>query len=416
MRPSDFAFANDIRAAVELRTPRTSRMLLTSSIAMVAAGLVWANFAVLDEVKRGNGKVVPARQIQVVQSLEGGIVDAILVQEGSIVQQGDPLIRINDTNFSSQLGEVRERRGAMAARVVRLEAEAMDYNKLVFPNDLEREAPRAVATEMSVFETHARKLAQDVNVLAQQETRLTETLQLLNREVSLTRKLYDQKVVQEIEMIRLERQASELRGQLAEVQSRKVTVKTTFLAQVDDDLAKSKGDLAVLEENIKSAEDKVRRTELRAPVYGIVNKINVSTVGAVVQPAASVMEIVPLDVTLLVEGRIRPQDIAFIRPAQDAVVKISAYDSNVYGSLKGKVERISADTLAEDKPAGSEKNETFYRVMVRTDKNHLGTTEHPLPIIPGMVATIEVLTGEKTVLDYLMKPARLLRDEALREK
>ena len=138
MRQSDFAFANDIRAAVELRTPRTSRMLLTSSIALVVAGLVWANFAVLDEVKRGNGKVVPSRQIQVVQSLEGGIVDAILVQEGSIVQQGAPLIRINDTNFSSQLGEVRERRGAMAARVARLEAEALDRDKLVFPADLAR--------------------------------------------------------------------------------------------------------------------------------------------------------------------------------------------------------------------------------------------------------------------------------------
>jgi membrane fusion protein, adhesin transport system len=416
MRQSDFAFANDVRAAVELRTPRTSRMLLTSSIAMLAVGLVWANFAVLDEVKRGNGKVVPSRQIQVVQSLEGGIVDAILVQEGSIVQQGTPLIRINDTNFSSQLGEIRERRGAMAARVVRLEAEAKDLNKLVFPDDLVSEAPQAVAIERSVFETHSRKLAQDVNVLAQQEMRFEETLQLLNREVTLTRKLYEQKVVPEIEMIRLERQASELRGQLAEVQSRKITVKTTFLSQVDDDLAKSKGDLAVLDENIKSAQDKVRRTELKAPVYGIVNKVSVSTVGAVVQPAASVMEIVPLDVTLLVEGRIRLQDIAFIRPAQDAVVKISAYDSNVYGSLKGKVERISADTLAEEKAAGPEKSETFYRVMVRTEKNHLGTAENPLPIIPGMVATIEILTGEKTVLDYLMKPARLLRDEALREK
>jgi membrane fusion protein, adhesin transport system len=416
MRQSDFAFANDVRAAVELRTPRTSRMLLMSSVAMVAVGLIWANFAVLDEVKRGNGKVVPARQIQLVQSLEGGIVDAILVQEGSIVQPGAPLIRINDTNFSSQLGEIRERRGAMAARVARLEAEAQDLDKLSFPDDLVREAPRAVATETSVFETHSRKLAQDVNVLAQQEMRLNETLQLLNREVALTRKLFEQKVVPEIEMIRLDRQASELRGQLAEVQSRVRTIKTTFLAQVDDDLAKSKGDLAVLDENIKSAQDKVRRTELKAPVYGIVNKVNVSTVGAVVQPAASVMEIVPLDVTLLVEGRIRPQDIAFIRPTQDAVVKISAYDSNVYGSLKGKVERISADTLAEDKAAGPEKNETFYRVMVRTDKNHLGTDEHPLPIIPGMVATIEVLTGEKTVLDYLIKPARLLRDEALREK
>jgi membrane fusion protein, adhesin transport system len=416
MRQSDFAFANDVRAATELRTPRTSRMLLTSAIAMLAAGLTWANFAVLDEVKRGNGKVVPSRQIQIVQSLEGGIVDAILVQEGSIVQQGDPLIRINDTNFSAQLGEIRERRGAMAARVVRLEAESRELDKMVFPPDLASEAPSAVATETNVFETHSRRLAQDVNVLAQQEIRIHETLQLLNREVALTRKLYEQKVVPEIEMIRLERQASELRGQLAEVQSRKTTVKTTFLSQVDDDLAKSKGDLAVLDENIKSAQDKVRRTELRAPVYGIVNRVNVSTVGAVVQPAASVMEIVPLDVTLLVEGRIRPQDIAFIRPAQDAVVKISAYDSNVYGSLKGKVERISADTIAEDKATGPERNETFYRVMVRTEKNHLGTAERPLPIIPGMVATIEVLTGEKTVLDYLVKPARLLREEALREK
>jgi membrane fusion protein, adhesin transport system len=416
MHQSDFAFANDVRAAVELRTPRTSRMLLTSSIAMLAAGLVWANFAVLDEVKRGNGKVVPSRQTQVVQSLEGGIVDAILIQEGSIVQQGAPLIRINDTNFSSQLGEIRERRGAMAARVARLQAESKDLDKLVFPTDLMNEAPRAVATEMSVFETHSRKLAQDVNVLVQQETRIRETLQLLNREVMLTRKLYERKVVPEIEMIRLERQASELRGQLAEVQSREITVKTTFLSQVDDDLAKSKGDLAVLDETLKSAQDKVRRTELKAPVYGVVNKVNVSTVGAVVQPAASVVEIVPLDVTLLVEGRIRPQDIAFIRPAQDAVVKISAYDSNVYGSLKGKVERISADTIAEEKAPGPERNETFYRVTVRTEENHLGTAERPLPIIPGMVATIEVLTGEKTVLDYLIKPARMLRDEALREK
>jgi membrane fusion protein, adhesin transport system len=304
----------------------------------------------------------------------------------------------------------------MAARVARLEAESKSLGKLVFPVDLAQEAPRATAIEMSVFETHSRKLAQDVDVLAQQETRLEETLQLLNREVALTRKLYEQKVVPEIEMIRLERQASELRGQLAEVQSRKITVRTTFLSQVDDDLAKSRGDLAVLDENIKSAQDKVRRTELRAPVYGIVNKVNVGTVGAVVQPAASVMEIVPLDVTLLVESRIRPQDIAFIRPDQDAVVKISAYDSNVYGSLKGKVERISADTIAEDKPTGPERNETFYRVMVRTEKNHLGTAENPLPIIPGMVATVEVLTGEKTVLDYLIKPARLLREEALREK
>ena len=413
MPRSDFLFANDVRAAAELRTPQTSRMLLASSLGLLLSGLIWANFAVLDEVKRGNGKVVPSRQIQVVQSLEGGIVDAILAPEGSIVRAGEPLIRINDTKFASEFGEIRERRGSLAARVARLEAEVQGREPSFSP-DLIRDESRAVATEASVFKTRARKLAEDVNVLQQQETRLTETLQLLNREVDLTRRLYQQKVVPEIEMIRLDRQASELRGQLAEAQSKMTSVRTTFRAQADEDLAKSKGDLAVLDENIKSAQDRVRRTELASPVHGIVNRLNVNTLGAVVQPGASLMEIVPLDDTLLVEARIRPQDIAFIRPDQDAVVKISAYDSNVYGSLKGKVERISADTIAEESK-GPEK-ETFYRVMVRTDTNHLGAAANPLPIIPGMVATVEILTGSKSVLDYLLKPARMLRDEAMRER
>jgi len=412
----DFAFANDIRAAVELRTPRTSRMLLTSSLAMFVAFVVWAHFAVLDEVKRGNGRVIPARQIQIVQSLEGGIIEQILVHEGTIVKEGQTLMRINDTKFASEFGEIRERRAAVAARVARLQAEAQGQFRLVFPDELIKSAPQAVETEKSVFETRTRKIAQDIDVLTQQENRLTENLKLLNREVELTRRLYAQKVVPEIEMIRLEGRASETRGQLAETQSRIANVKTAFRSQADEDLAKSKGDLAVLDENIKSAQDRVRRTELQAPVYGIVNKINLTTIGAVVQPAANLIEIVPLDDTLLVEGRIRPQDIAFIRPGQDAVVKITAYDSSVYGSLKGKVERISADTIVDEKADRSEKQETFYRVIVRTDKNHLGTAEHPLPIIPGMVTTVEVLTGEKSVLDYLIKPARLLRDEALRER
>ena len=329
MRQSDFAFANDVRAAIELRTPRTSRMLLVTVIALLAAGLVWAHFAILDEVKRGAGRVVPTRQMQVVQSLEGGIVDAILIQEGDTVQAGQPLMRINDVKFSADLGEVKAKREAIAG-----------------------------------------------------------SLRFLSREVELTRRLYEQKVVPEIEYLRLQRQASDLNGQIA-----------------------------VLDETIKSAQDRVRRTELKAPVYGIVNKLNVTTVGAVVQPGANLMDIVPLDGTLLVEGRIRPQDIAFIRPGQDAVVKITAYDPSVFGSLKGKVERISADTIVEEKAEkGAERAETYYRVMVRTEQDHLGTTESPLPIIPGMVTTVEVLTGRKSVLDYLLKPARMLRDEALRER
>jgi len=413
---SDFAFANDIRAAAELRTPRTSRLLLGASLALLATFVVWAHFAILDEVKRGSGRVIPSRQMQVVQSLEGGIVGKILVREGDIVQEGDPLIRIDDTKFASEFGEIRERRNAMAARVARLEAEAAGATAPVFPDALVAAAPGAVENERSVFSAHLQKLNQDVDVLTQQETRLAENLKYLDREVELTSKLYSQKVVPEIEMIRLQRQQSETRGQLAEVRSKIATTRAAFRSQADEDLAKSKGDLAVLEQNIKSAQDRVLRTELKAPVHGIVNKVNVTTVGAVVQPAASVMEIVPLDDTLLVEGRIRPQDIAFIRPNQDAVVKITAYDSSAYGSLKGKVERISADTISENASDKNEKAETFYRVMVRTNTNHLGTSDHPLPIIPGMVATVEVLTGERSVLDYLIKPARMLRDDALRER
>ena len=417
MHATDFAFANDVRAAVELRTPRTSRMLLFATLALLVVGLVWAHFAVLDEVKRGAGRVIPSHQIQVVQSLEGGIVGAIDVREGNIVNQDQVLARIDDTKFASELGEVRERRGAMAARVARLEAETKGLPAPLFTDDLQTVAPAAVQAELSVFQTRARKLGDDLDVLKQQETRLSETLTLLSREVDLTRKLYDQKIVPEIEWLRLTRQATDMKGQLAEVKARKANTTAAFRAQADEDLAKSRGDLAVLEENIKSAQDRVRRADLKSPVYGIVNKINVTTVGAVVQPGASLMEIVPLEDTLLVEGRIRPQDIAFISPGQDAVVKISAYDSNVYGSLKGKVERISADTIVDDHgPKDEGKNETFYRVMVRTDTNHLGTGDHPLPILPGMVATVEVLTGHKTVLDYLVKPARMLREEALRER
>jgi membrane fusion protein, adhesin transport system len=415
MRQSDFAYVNDVRAAIELRTPKTARMLLFTIAAMLFVALIWAYFAVLDEVKRGDGRVIPSRQMQVVQTLEGGIVSEILIEEGAIVQKDQPLMRIDDTNFASQLGEIRERRAAAAARVARLDAEASGKGRPVFDAELRAAAPQAVATELSVYDARAKKLAQDVDVLQQAHTRLTNNMQLLSRELELTRKLYAQKVVPEIEMIRLERQESETRGQLAETNARLNSVKASFSSLAEEDLAKSRGELAVLEETIKSASDRVRRTELRSPVYGVINKLYITTIGAVVQPANNVMDIVPLDDSLLVEGRIRPQDIAFIRPNQDAVVKITAYDPSVYGSLKGKVERISADTIVE-KNAKGEVGETFYRVIVRTDKNALGSPEAPLPIIPGMVATVEVLTGSKSVLDYLMKPARLLREEALRER
>jgi adhesin transport system membrane fusion protein len=236
MRNTDFAFANNVRAAAELRTPRTAQILLFAAVALLASAITWAHYAVLDEVKRGAGRVIPSRQMQVVQSLEGGIVKNIMVQEGDTVQEGQPVVQMDGTKFNADLGELRAKRNA-----------------------------------------------------------LQTSLSYLNREIELTQRLYQQKVVPEIEMLRIQQKAADLGGQLA-----------------------------VIQETIKTAEDRVTRTELKAPVYGIVNKINVTTIGAVVQPGAPIMDIVPLDDTLLVEAKIRPQDIAYIRPDQEADVKLSA--------------------------------------------------------------------------------------------
>src|SRR6202166_415004 len=244
MPQSDFAFANDIRAGASLRTPRTSRMLLQASLALFLTFLTWAHFAILDEVKRGNGRGVPSRQTQVVQTLEGGIVGDILVQEGAIVQQGQSLMRIDDTKFASEFGEIRERQAAMAARVARLEAEARGRGEVTFPDQLDQVVPAAVATETSVFKMRSQKVAQDIDVLNQQVTRLTGSLKLLDRETALTRKLYEQKVVPEIEMLRLDRQATEMRGELAEAQSKITNITDSFRCQADGALAQSRGDLA----------------------------------------------------------------------------------------------------------------------------------------------------------------------------
>ncbi len=435
---SDFAFANDVRAAIELRTPRTYVLLVRITLALFVTALVWAHFAVLDEVTRGEGRVIPSQQMQFVQPLEGGLVEAILVREGAIVKQGQPLVRIDDTSFSAQLGEIRERRSVLATRVVRLTAEAAGAKDLDFPPALLAASPRAVESERAVFEARTRKLVQDIEVLNQQvaqrqselaelaaqEVRLTQGTELLTREIAITRRLFRERIVPEIEMLRTERQMSEQRGQLEvakasmaraevsirEAKARRENAVSTFRAVAEEELAKTQGDLSAVDETIRAAQDRVRRTELRSPVNGIVNKMSVTTIGAVVQPGQAVMEIVPMEDNLLVEGNIRPADIAFIRPGQDAVVKISAYDSTSYGSLKGKVERISADTITTDQ------RETFYKVIVRTERSHLGSPERPLPIMPGMVGSVEVLTGRKSVLEYLLKPARKAFGEALRER
>lgn len=437
MSSGDWNYANDIRDIIRTRPPSYATNVVRIGLLLFAAGLVWAYFATLEEVTRGDGRVVPSRQIQVVQAPDRGIVEKIFVQEGDIVEPGQALIEIDDTAFSSQLGEIRQRRWTLMAQIARLQAEA-DQTSLEFPEILTRAVPDLVAQEEDVYRDKKISLESELGVLRNQasqreqeyqeflatQTKLEAVIEIMKRELEINRNLYERKVLPEIEFLRLQRQLKESEGELQvtkasvqraqaaknEASERSRNAVSTFVSDARQELARARGELAIVNESIKGAADRVRRTELVSPVKGVVNKLNITTIGAVVQPAADLIEIVPLEDTLLIEARIRPKDVAFLHPGQKAQVKITAYDYSVYGDLVGILERISADTTED------EEGNRFFRVMIRTDKNYLGSDTDPLPIIPGMVASIDILTGEKTVLDYILKPIKKVRDEALRER
>ncbi len=434
----DHEYANDVRAALEERAPRTTWILVLIICAAFAGLIVWASQATLEEVTTGSGRVIPSRQIQVVQTLEGGIVREISIGEGDLVEKDQVLMQIDDTGFASKLGEIKQRRWALMAEIARLTAEGNGADNVPDDPDLTEHAPQALLSERAVFRSRNAKLQEDVSILKQQliqkekelieftakHDKLVATREPLARELKLTETLYKRKVVPEVEFLRLKRQMAEIDGELAivkaalpraessieEARNRVNSATVSFQLQARERLAQIQPELAIIEESIKAAEDRVTRTALKAPVRGIINKLNVTTIGAVVQPGKDIIEIVPLDDTLLIEAQIRPQDVAFIRPDEKASVKLTAYDYLIYGALEGKIERISADTITDDR------GERMYRVIVRTRQNHLKTVKGDLPIIPGMVATVDIQTGEKTVLDYLLKPIRRGQKEALRER
>ncbi|MGI9406565.1 MAG: HlyD family type I secretion periplasmic adaptor subunit [Hyphomicrobiaceae bacterium] len=435
---NDLEFANDVRRALEHRAPRTALVLILAMTIIVASAIGWAWWATLEEVTSGAGRVIPYRQTQVVQTLEGGIAREILVQEGDLVEKDQVLMRIDDTGFASRLGELRQRGWALQTKIARLTAEANGAEKITFNDAILKAVPQAVRSEQETFRARKLKLDGEINVLKQQlrqrelaaieldtsKKKLESTLEPLDRELELTRQLEARGAVPKIDVLRLQREVASMRGELnivssslpraqsaiAEARRRIENARSAFVSDIREQLASARSDLAVIEERLKAATDRVTRTSLRAPARGIINKMNVTTLGAIVQPGRDVIEIVPFDDSLLIETRIRPQDVAFIRPKQDASVKLTAYDFLVYGSLEGKVERISADTIADDR------GDAFYRVIVKTRKNYLERSGARLPIIPGMIASVDIKTGEKSVLDYLLKPVLRARHEALRER
>ncbi|MFA7679765.1 MAG: HlyD family efflux transporter periplasmic adaptor subunit [Pigmentiphaga sp.] len=380
----------------EVRATRSYRVVTLLFLLLVVFG-VWAWFFEIDEVSTGGGKVVPTSREQVIQSLEGGIVTALYVRSGDIVEKDQVLAQLDTTMTEANLEETAARYRAALASASRLRAEIDGAARIHFPPELKK-YPALVSAEESLFRSRRQALQSSLRGLNQ-------TLQLTIKELDITQSLLKSGAASNVELIRLQRQRAELELKIAELQSE-------YTVQSKEEFARANAEVQALSGAIKGRADSLRRLTLRSPLKGIVKGIDVTTIGGVIPPNGQLMQIVPLDEQLLIEARISPRDIAFIHPEQDALVKITAYDYSIYGGLAGKVEQISPDTIRDEV-----KPEVFYyQVFIRTEENALtGKDGRRHPIVPGMVATVDIKAGSRTIWDYLVKPIGGVK-EALRER
>ena len=437
MKAEDVDLTTDIRTSIMAQSPKGGRAIIWVVLVLCGLFVVWAYYSEIEQVTRALGKVVPSTQIQVVQNFEGGILSEIMVDVGGLVKKGQLLLRIDETRFSSSFKQNRVKYLAYRAKAARLLAEANGINFEV-PQEIVNEKPEIAVREKELFESRRREFNSSMQRIKEQISQrkheyrelttkleeLTRTFALLNKELELTRPLVAQGAVSEVEVLHLERQASTMQGEIATIkqtipkadsklQEAQLELRENQLAFYNKAKTELNDVLADLEEVSASAiaiEDRLRRTNVRSPVTGTINRLLVNTVGGVIQPGMDLVEIVPLEDTLVVETNIKPADIAFLRPNQEAKVKFTAYDFTIYGGLDAKLEHISADSITD------EKGNSFYLVRLRTNKNYLGPESNPLPIIPGMVASVDILTGKKTILAYLLKPVLRAKYMALREQ
>ena len=433
----DAEFMPALQGAILEDSPWISRLTVWLVALLIAAALTWAHFAVLDEVTTGEGKAIPSSKVQTIQNLEGGIVAEIFVREGQVVNKGDMLLRLDDTRFLSNQEESEVERLALQAHVERLTAEA-EGTPLVLSEAITRAQPQLAEDQMALYQSRQQRLQSEQSILreqlAQKQQEVAEfrskqqqfraSLGLIQQELNMSSPLVAAGAVSEVEILRLRRSMVDVRGALdattlalpraeaatKEIQSRIEQSELAFRAEAFKELNEARTHLQKITATSVAIQDRVSRTSVVSPVHGVIKQLNVNTIGGVVQPGSNLLEIVPLEDNLLIEARVRPQDIAFLHPGQRAMVKFSAYDYTIYGGLKANLELISADTITD------REGRSFYLIQVRTEKNFLGSPERPLVIIPGMVATVDIITGQKSVLDYMLKPVLKARYEALRER
>lgn len=416
----------------------SKHLLLMAIVSFFVIFMVWANFATLDEVTRGEGKIVPSSEVQALQSLDAGTVEEFLVHEGDEVKAGQVLVRLNAIEAESDLGANRARYLGLLASITRLQAEAEGKSTVEFPEDVMKGAPQSVTEELNAFRANQLQYQSQLNVLQQQvsqreqevrelSTRASDTrgvIALQQQEMAMIRPLVEKGSAPKLELLQLERtvkeKTAELNGYLSgipraqsainEAQARIQELKTNMQAQSQTELSTKLIEMNEIKERLSALTERKGRTELKSPVNGTIQDITINTVGGVVKPGEDLIKIVPKDDQLIVEAKVKPSDRAFIYPGQKAVVKITAYDFSIYGGLDGEVVDISADTIED------EKKNSFYRVRLRTYENELKRKGEVLPITTGMVASVDILTGKKTVMQYLLKPFIKTLDNAMNER
>jgi adhesin transport system membrane fusion protein len=433
----DIDYMSPVEAAIMARGRKSAFMLSIAIFLLLLSFLVWAALLELDEFTRAMGQVIPSQRTQVIQNLEGGIVEEILVNENSVVEKGALLMRINNEGAASGYRDAYSQSLELEGEIARLSAERDDLPAIEFPPQL-REFPHIIDGQINLYNARRSSLNLELDVLRsqliqkQQEVQelqskrdsASQSLNIAIQEQEMARPLRDRKIYSEMDWLQLQRTIVSLRGDLngvnaslpraenavAEIQKRIEQRQAVQKIEIIDELNKKRIQLQSLKESLAVGEDRVTRTEVRSPVRGTIKQILINTVGGVIRSGEPIMEIVPLDDTLLIEAKVTPSDIAFIQPRQKAHIQLTAYDPSIFGGLDGFVENISADTIT------GERGESFYRVTLRTDTNHILYRGTEMPILPGMLATVDIITGRKSVLRYLLKPIIKASQTALRER
>lgn len=436
--PEDIEYMSEVDVALHSRGHPLAYLLSIAVFLFFLCFFVWASIAKLDEITRGMGQVVPSQRTQEIQNLEGGILEQMLVREGEVVNAGQPLLRLSPQILEATVRDAETKRVEAEAAIIRMQAELIGEEP-VFPEDMAVNYPQVVADQAATF--HARQTQfkgeiialqaqieqreQEVAVALTREDSIRSNLSYTSQEISMLRPLVEKGTYPRLDFLRVQQQHTSLTNELntvlqsisqnrtavREAEQRLANRENEVRSQITEEMNKRRSELNSIMQTIAATSDRLRRTEILSPVRGKVNRININTQGGVIKPGDTILELVPLDDTLLVEARIRPIDIAFIKPQQKAMIKITAYDFSIYGGLEGIVEDISADTI-EDK-----RGEPYYIVKLRTQKSTMfSRAGDPLPIIPGMQASVDIITGEKTVLAYLMKPILKATQNAMTER